>query len=62
MKQEDINQLKKMLSDILADLDNKPDADKINFNLGLAASFMDKLIIYDHNCEYTAVLKRMRKK
>jgi len=62
MKQEDINNLKKMLFDILDDLDKRPDIVKINFNLGVTSDFVKNLIVLEHNCEYSAVLRRMKKK
>ncbi len=63
MKQEDIDSIKTLLHKILDALEgDKPDVDKINFNLRLASDTMKNMIEYDHNCEYSAVLRRMRRK
>ena len=63
MKKEDISEIKTLLYKILDDLENpKPDIDKINFNLRLASDTMRNMIEYDHNCEYSTVLRRMKRK
>ena len=60
MRKTDIENLRVMLVNLVNDLDNSPSIDKINFNIGLAADYVKNLTVYEHNCEFSAMLRKIK--
>lgn len=62
MNEQDIKEIKKLVHKILDDLESdKPDFNKINFNLRLASDTVKNLTDYENACEFSAMLRRMKK-